>query len=64
MNKNALTVEIIQMLKPIIKKALLQTSNEHREDLEQELYLKIVKKISQENTDNLPDFFEVLEIKK
>lgn len=63
-NKKEITDEIIQILKPSIKKALFQTPFDHRDDLEQELYLKIVKKISKEDMDNFPGFFEVLQFAK
>lgn len=52
--------EVIRMLMPSIKKASLQTPIEHREDLEQEIYLKIVQKVNQENLEELPNFFEVI----
>lgn len=59
-DKTILIEEVIRMLKPIIKKALNQIPIEHREDLEQELYLKIIKKVTEENLDDLPGFFEML----
>jgi hypothetical protein len=62
-DKKSVTAEVIEMLKPAIRKAIIQAPIEHRDDLEQELYLKIVKKISEENIEELPGFFEILEAK-
>lgn len=60
-DKKAITEDIIKSLKPSIRKALIQTPPSQREDLEQELYLKIIKKISEEDIEKLPGFFELLE---
>lgn len=60
MDKSKLTEEIVQSLKPFIKKTLNQTSADNREDLEQELYLKIIQKIHEDKVDELPGFFEML----
>ena len=61
MNKQSIAEEVIQLLRPSIKKALSQTPIDHREDLEQELYLRIIKKIWEEDIDRLPGFFEIMD---
>lgn len=63
MNEN-FTEEVIRMLSPKIKSVLRQTTMQDRDDLEQELKLLIITKMSK-GFNETPSFFEMLEnIKK
>jgi hypothetical protein len=53
--------EVITVLSPLIKKALLQTSFENRDDLQQEIYEFILKKIINNTFTETVDFFDLLE---
>ena len=53
--------ELLNMFEPKIKKSLHQTSYEKREDLEQEIKLKIYEKMKVINEIEAPGFFETLE---
>ncbi|MEC2074440.1 hypothetical protein [Alkalihalophilus marmarensis] len=61
MTTSTLIEETIVALKPKIKKALYQTSLEHREDLEQELNLKIISHFNKLDISDIPGFFEIAE---
>lgn len=63
-DKEVIMEEVIELLKPAIKKSIIQTPFEYREELQQELYLKIIKKISEEKIADLPDFFEMIEVQE
>lgn len=57
-------LKILEMMKPKIKKVLLQTSLQNREDLEQELIELIIKKIKDNSFDDAPGFFEFINKQK
>ncbi|KUP04858.1 hypothetical protein Q73_14645 [Bacillus coahuilensis m2-6] len=59
-DKQILLEELMVELRPSIRKALQQTPPEHRKDLEQELYLKMLKKVKEENVEDLPSFFDMM----
>jgi len=50
--------EIIQQFEPKIRKCLLETTPEERDDLRQVLYLKLTEIIQTFNEDNAPTFEE------
>lgn len=52
--------DIIFYLEPSIKKALNQTNIKNREELKQELHFKIINKVSKEDIENIPGFFETI----
>ncbi|KAB2372792.1 MULTISPECIES: hypothetical protein [Bacillus] len=53
-------IQIIEAFKPKIKKSLFNTSLGEREDLEQEIKLKIVEKINDIYSDEVPGFFQFI----
>ncbi|MBU0942498.1 MAG: hypothetical protein KKD36_13840 [Bacteroidetes bacterium] len=59
MDDNKIIVEIVDKLKPKIKKELSQTTFSNQEDLEQEMILFIVK-VLKEKEFEVVDFFELL----
>lgn len=59
MNDNKSIVEIVDKLKPKIKKELSQTTFSNQEDLEQEMILFIVKVLKEKEFEAV-DFFELL----
>ncbi|MDF0725779.1 hypothetical protein PY093_03505 [Cytobacillus sp. S13-E01] len=61
MNKNISPKELIEILSPKIKKALLQTDIKNREDLEQELITMILTNLKKREDEKIPTFFEILE---
>lgn len=61
MNKEEVIKTIIEKLEPSINKVLSQTPAEHREDLRQDLYEKIIRKVNQEDFDEVPGFFDLLD---
>lgn len=56
---NKIIVEIVDKLKPKIKKELSQTTFSNQEDLEQEMILFIVKFLKEKEFEVI-DFFELL----
>jgi hypothetical protein len=52
--------EIIELVLPIVKKALLQTSPQNRDDLQQEIYKFIIQKMKNKGFVDHIDFFELL----
>ncbi|ANB55551.1 hypothetical protein GFC29_3224 [Anoxybacillus sp. B7M1] len=60
MDKKILIEEVIKMLKPAITKVLNQIPIEYREDFKQDLYLKIIKKVMDEDINKLPGLFEIV----
>lgn len=60
MNELTLDVEeTIELLKPKIKKELNQTSYSHKEDLEQEILLMIIKTVKEKKFKKPPVFLEL-----
>lgn len=57
-------IKIIELLEPKIKKVLLQTNIQNRDDLEQELKELIIKKISSNDIKDVPGFFDFINQKK
>jgi hypothetical protein len=51
---------IINKMEPKIKKSLMETRLENRDDLEQDLRELIIKKLKANTFQEVPDFFEVL----
>ncbi|MEK4715933.1 hypothetical protein [Sporosarcina sp. FSL K6-5500] len=54
------SVEVLDILKPKIKSVLNKTNFQERENLEQELKLKVLSKLPDIDKLNIPDFFELL----
>lgn len=54
-------LEIIEILAPKIKKELQQIEPQNREDLEQEIILKILETLKKNKYQKIPNFFEMLE---
>lgn len=54
-------VELLDLLKPKIKKELNQTDPKNREDLENEIILKILEALETKKFQSVPTFFELLE---
>jgi hypothetical protein len=52
---------IIKLIEPKIKKTLKETDIQNREDLEQDLKEKIIKKLKDSDLNKVPGFFEFLE---
>ncbi|MBH0176241.1 hypothetical protein IHV09_22040 [Fictibacillus sp. 23RED33] len=53
--------EVIKLITPKIKKELLQTSLENREDLHQVLMEYVIRKLKSDTLANVPGFFEFIE---
>ena len=53
--------ELLDILKPKIKKELQQTDIQNRDDLEQEIILEILEVLNKKNFKNSPTFFGLLE---
>ena len=53
-------IKIIELLEPKIKKVLLQTNIQNRDDLEQDLKELIIKKISSNDIKDVPGFFDFI----
>ncbi|HEY4552275.1 MAG TPA: helix-turn-helix domain-containing protein [Bacillaceae bacterium] len=51
---------MLDILTPKIKKSLRETDVQHREDLEQELKEKLIKKIKENEPASVPGFFDLL----
>ncbi|MDI7740730.1 hypothetical protein QMK38_01845 [Lysinibacillus fusiformis] len=54
-------IELIELLKPKIKKELHQTDLKNRDDLEHEIILKILEGLKTKKFQHVPTFFELLE---
>lgn len=52
--------KILKLLEPKIKKVLLQTNSQNREDLEQDLLEIIIKKIRSNDIKDVPGFFDFI----
>ena len=52
-------MKVISQLEPKLKSVLLQTSYEHREDLEQELKARIIHIIKKKLSKDVPGFFDM-----
>jgi hypothetical protein len=61
MNDLISPLELLDILKPKIKKELQQTDIQNRADLEQEIILGILEILKKRNFQNLPTFFGMLE---
>lgn len=57
-NYNEETLMIIENFTPKIKQCLHQTSYQEREDLEQELKLKIIEKLATQEFNDTPSFWD------
>ncbi|MED3922730.1 helix-turn-helix domain-containing protein [Priestia aryabhattai] len=53
-------VKLIKMFEPKIKKSLLQTNNQEREDLFQELVLKLMNCVQNSRATEVPGFLDFL----
>lgn len=56
-NDNEAIEKVLKMFRPKIKKTLLQTNLQNRDDLEQELQLKLVNLIKMYNLDEVVGFW-------
>lgn len=61
MNKHDVLVDILDSFKPKIKKSLRNTDYQDREDLEQEIIMKIIEKYPSINHHDCPSLWELLE---
>ncbi|MEK4628513.1 hypothetical protein MKZ17_09930 [Solibacillus sp. FSL R7-0682] len=61
MNDLISPLELLDILKPKIKKELQQTDFQSRADLEQEIILIILEILKKKNFEKLPTFFSMLE---
>lgn len=57
-NYNEETLMIIENFTPKIKQCLHQTSYQEREDLEQEIKLKIIEKLATQEFNDTPSFWD------
>jgi hypothetical protein len=53
---------IIKLFEPKIKKSVMQTTIQEREDLTQNIKLKLVEKIRTYEPEEVPDFYQFCEI--
>lgn len=53
-------IEILEFLNPKIKSVLNKTNFQDRDDLEQEIKMRILSKLPDINKNNIPDFFSLL----
>ncbi|AIM16332.1 MULTISPECIES: hypothetical protein [Neobacillus] len=51
---------LLQLLEPKIKKSLSQTSYQEREDLEQEIKLKMIEKYHNHKFNEAPKFWDLI----
>lgn len=56
---NAALLTIINYFEPKLIGSLFQTQPEYREDLRQDLSIKLIKAIRQYDTNNVPGFWEM-----
>lgn len=61
MDGNISFLEVLELLKPKIKRELMQTNVQNRADLEQEIMLKILEHLKNKDFQQIPSFFELLE---
>ncbi len=61
MDKFLSPLELLELLKPKIRKELMQTEKQNRADLEQEICLNILEDIKSKNFKDIPTFFELME---
>lgn len=54
-------MEILEIIKPKLKKVLLQTNSQNSQDLEQDLTELIIKKIKSNTLKEVPGLFEFIE---
>ena len=54
-------LELIELLKPKIKKELNQTDPKNRDDLEHEIILKILEELKTKKFQSIPTFFELVD---
>lgn len=54
-------MEILEIIKPKLKKVLHQTSSQNSEDLEQDLTELIIKKIKSNTLKEVPGLFEFID---
>lgn len=57
-------LELLELLRPKIKKELYQTDARYREDLEQEIITKILEGLRTKKFHSIPTFFELVEKEK
>ncbi len=53
-------LKVFHQIEPKLKRVLLQTSQEYRDDLEQELKERIIRIIKKKISYDVPGFFEML----
>ncbi|TLS36654.1 helix-turn-helix domain-containing protein [Pseudalkalibacillus caeni] len=57
-------VKILELLEPKIQYEVRKTAEKHREDLKQELTIKLIKTIKEFDLDNVPDFDNFMKQRK
>lgn len=60
---NDALLKIIHLFTPKIESVLRHTKDQNREDLSQELKLKLISTIKNYEVDNIPGFFDIIEEK-
>lgn len=61
LRSEAFLKDVLDMLKPKIKSVLNQTDFKNREDLEQEIFLMIIRVAKNKEFKKCPTFFELME---
>ena len=61
MDGNMTFLEVLELLKPKIKRELMQTNIQNRADLEQEIMLKILEYIKNKDFQQIPSFFDLMD---
>jgi hypothetical protein len=59
---NSSLVSVIELFSPKIDHSLKQTKEQYREDLSQELKIKLLDCIRNYEVDNVPGYFQMIEI--
>lgn len=57
-------LRILNQFEPKLKQSLFKTTLQEREDLKQELQIKLIKAMEQFDTTGIPGFFEYIKEKK
>ncbi len=55
-------VKVIDLFSPKINRSLQQTTEQHREDLSQDLKIKLLVWIRNYDVENTPGFYEMIEL--
>ncbi|AVD54620.1 hypothetical protein BEH_26015 (plasmid) [Priestia filamentosa] len=60
-NREKVLIKALSIMKPKIKKSLISTEVNDREDLEQEIVFRIIKAVKDERIETPPSFSEYIE---